>query len=124
MHPATEATLIDMKPTELPIEVDVHTVKQMRDQGDDFLLLDCREMEEFAVAKIAGSVLVPMSQLQERVQELQPHQQKRIIVHCHHGGRSLKVASWLRRQNFPLAQSMAGGIDAWSTEIDAKVPRY
>jgi rhodanese-related sulfurtransferase len=113
-----------MNPSDLPIEVDVRSVKQMLDRGDDVLLLDCRETEEYAVAKIAGAVLIPLSQLRERFGELQSHQQQRIVVHCHHGGRSLQVAMWLRRQDFPQVQSMAGGIDAWSTQVDASVPRY
>jgi rhodanese-related sulfurtransferase len=46
------------------------------------------------------------------------------VVHCHHGGRSLRVAHWLREQGFANAQSMAGGIDRWSQEIDPSVPRY
>jgi rhodanese-related sulfurtransferase len=55
---------------------------------------------------------------------LAAHRDRRIVVHCHHGGRSLRVANWLRGQGFEQAQSMAGGIDAWSTEIDPAVPRY
>jgi len=47
-----------------------------------------------------------------------------LIVFCHHGVRSLSVVDWLRRQGVENCQSMAGGIDAWSTMIDASVPRY
>ena len=48
----------------------------------------------------------------------------RIIVHCHHGGRSLRVTNYLRQQGFSQAQNMSGGIDAWSLEVDPAVPRY
>jgi rhodanese-related sulfurtransferase len=65
-----------------------------------------------------------MSELATRVEELAAHKDKPIIVHCHHGGRSLRVAKWLREQGFIQAQSMAGGIDAWSLQIDPDVPRY
>lgn len=110
--------------TPLPLETDCATVKQWLDQGADFLLLDCREEDEYAVARIPQAKLLPMSQLAQRVGELHAERQRRIVVHCHHGGRSLRVAQWLRLQGFPLAQSMAGGIDRWAETIDPSVPRY
>jgi rhodanese-related sulfurtransferase len=108
----------------LPLEVDCQTVHQMITQGASFLFLDCREQDEYEIARIEGAVLLPMSELQLRVEELESSRDARIVVHCHHGGRSLRVANWLRAQGFPNAQSMAGGIDAWSLEIDPDVPRY
>jgi rhodanese-related sulfurtransferase len=65
-----------------------------------------------------------MSEMAERVGELEPYRDWRIVVHCHHGGRSLRVANWLRGQGFANAQSLAGGIDAWAAEIDPTLPRY
>ena len=88
------------------------------------LLLDCRTPEEHATAKIAGAMLLPMQEITERVAEIEAWRDKPIIVHCHHGMRSLRVAKWLREQGFTLAQSMQGGIDAWSTDVDPAVPRY
>ena len=88
------------------------------------LLLDCRTPEEHATAKIAGATLLPMQELPERVAEIAAWRDKPIIVHCHHGMRSLRVAKWLREQGFSLAQSMQGGIDAWSTDVDPTVPKY
>jgi rhodanese-related sulfurtransferase len=88
------------------------------------LLLDCRTAEEHATAKIAGSQLIPMQELPEQVAEIAAWKEQPIIVHCHHGMRSLRVAKWLREQGFSLAQSMQGGIDAWSTDVDPTVPRY
>lgn len=107
-----------------PLEVDVHHVKAKLDRQDDFLLLDCREQSEYDTAKIEGSTLIPMSEIQERVHELQPHRDREIIVHCHHGGRSQRVTEFLRGLGFDKAQNMQGGIDAWSLEIDSNVPRY
>ena len=107
----------------LPMEVDVRTVKQMRDGGEKFVLLDCREPDEVATARIEGSVHVPMREVPARLAEL-GGQDDRIIVHCHHGGRSLRVTQFLRQQGFQKAQNMAGGIDVWSLEIDSSVPRY
>jgi rhodanese-related sulfurtransferase len=111
-------------PDELPIETDCRAVQAALDSGGDFLLLDCREVDEHALSNIRGSRLVPMSQMMDRAAELAPFRDFAIAVHCHHGGRSLKVAQWLRGQGFPKAQSMAGGIDRWSQEIDPAVPRY
>jgi len=110
--------------TELPLEVDVATIKQKLDRKDPFLLLDCREQNEYDQCRIAGAELFPMSQIQERSGELEGRKNDLIIVHCHHGGRSLRVARWLRQQGFAQAQSMAGGIDGWSVQIDPTVPRY
>jgi rhodanese-related sulfurtransferase len=108
----------------LPIEVDCQTVKDQLDRGDDFLLLDCREGDEHTLVSIAEAKPLPMSELVDRVGELEPHRQRRIVVHCHHGGRSLRVANWLRQQGFAQAQSMSGGIDRWAQEIDTRLPRY
>jgi adenylyltransferase/sulfurtransferase len=87
-------------------------------------LIDCREPTEHEIASIEGAVLLPMSQWNEVSAKLAEYQEMHLVVHCHHGGRSLRVARWLRENGFPSAQSMAGGIDDWSLEIDASVPRY
>jgi rhodanese-related sulfurtransferase len=109
---------------ELPLEIDCRTVDAKLRGGGDFVLLDCREPDEHAVARIAAARLLPMSSLAARLAELEPFRDAQIAVHCHRGGRSLKVAQWLRVQGFAKAQSMAGGIDRWSEEIDPAVPRY
>lgn len=108
----------------LPMEVDVQTVAARLKAGDGFVLVDCRETDEHQTCRIAGARLLPMTELAQRVAELEPHRDQDIVVHCHHGGRSLRVARWLREQGFTRAQSMAGGVDAWSQQIDPSVPRY
>jgi len=113
-----------MTPPDLPLEIDVHAVQALRAADAAFLLLDCREPDEHAIASMPGSVLVPMAEIPERLAELERHRDGRIVVHCHHGGRSLRVAHWLRARGFAQAQSMAGGIEAWALEIDAGTPRY
>jgi rhodanese-related sulfurtransferase len=86
-------------------------------------LIDVREPWEFETARIEGSVPMPMGDVPARAhQELDP--EERLVVVCHHGMRSMNVTVWLRNQGFELAQSLRGGIDAWSVEMDAKVPRY
>ena len=113
-----------MTTPELPLETDVESVATMRSEKTTFLLLDVREEMEFATASIHGSHLIPMSLLAERVEELEPYRDTLIVVHCHHGVRSLQVALALRQHGFAQVQSMSGGIDRWSLEIDPTVPRY
>jgi rhodanese-related sulfurtransferase len=108
----------------LPIDIDVRTLKQMRDRDEKFTLLDCRELNEVATARIEGSLHIPMREIPSRLAELEPHKAGRIVTHCHHGGRSQRVTQFLRQQGFDQAQNLAGGIDAWSLEIDPTVPRY
>ena len=88
------------------------------------VVVDCRTPDEHATAKIAGALLLPMQELTERIGELDAWKTKPIIVHCHHGVRSLRVTHWLRERGFPNVSSMQGGIDAWSTDVDRTVPRY
>ena len=122
-HHSSHPKFIAMS-TPLPIEIDCATVKRRLDANDGFFFVDCREASEYETCKIAGATLLPMSELAARVAELEPYKDQEIIIHCHHGGRSLRVASWLRNNGFEKARSMAGGIDQWSLEIDPSVPRY
>jgi len=108
----------------MDIEIEVDAVKQLIDDDADFVLLDCREQEEWDLVHIDGALLIPMSEIQQRVAELTKHKDVHIVVQCHHGGRSLQVAHWLRNQGFDQSQSMRGGIDVWSQEIDSSLPRY
>ena len=86
-------------------------------------IIDVREQWEFATAHIEGSVLIPMGEVPARANtELDPDE--RLLVLCHHGVRSMNVTVWLRNQGFDQAQSIRGGIDAWSGEVDPAVPRY
>ena len=109
---------------ELPIEIDVLAVNTMQQNQEEFLLLDVREQNEYDIARIDGSVLLPMSELRLRLEELEPHQDSRIVVHCHHGGRSMQVTRALRDRGYAKVQNMAGGIDAWTLQIDSSVARY
>jgi rhodanese-related sulfurtransferase len=113
-----------MDPHDTPIEVSCQEVKRALDASEPLLLLDCREQNEYDVAAIPQAVLLPMSQLESRLSELEEHRNGRIVIHCHHGGRSLRVAGWLREQGFPNSQSMAGGIDTWAAEIAPGMARY
>lgn len=111
------------------IEIDNQSVnrwlqKSTDDDGKRIALVDCREPTEYEIAKIEGAILMPMGQWPPAPEVLVSLDGKRVVVHCHHGGRSLRVASWFRENGHPEATSMAGGIDQWSFEIDPKIPRY
>jgi len=86
-------------------------------------LVDVREPWEFATTRIEGSLLIPMGEVPTRAQK-ELDIEERLVVVCHHGVRSLNVTAWLRRQGFEKAQSLRGGIDAWSVEVDPGVTRY
>ncbi|MCA9174488.1 MAG: rhodanese [Planctomycetales bacterium] len=107
-----------------PIETDVKSVKRLMDEGAEFTLIDCRETHEHQTARIDGSVLIPMSEFVSRLGEIETLRESHVVVHCHHGGRSMQVTQYLRQQGFTQVQNMAGGIDAWSLEVDPAVPRY
>jgi len=86
-------------------------------------LVDVREPWEFDVARIEGSLHLPMGEVPTRAQK-ELDVDERLIVVCHHGVRSMNVTAWLRRQGFEKAQSLRGGIDAWAIEVDPGVARY
>lgn len=107
----------------LPYEITVAEVAQLRANGTPVTLLDVREPWEVSTAAIEGALNIPMGDIPTRANNsLDPDAS--IVVLCHHGARSLSVTAWLRREGFDNAQSMAGGIDQWSREIDPKVPLY
>ena len=91
------------------------------------VVLDVRGPEEFAAARIEGATLIPLHELESRldeVEELAGDKSAPIVVHCHHGVRSMRAALLLRAHGFAGAKSMAGGIDLWSADVDPSVPRY
>ncbi len=110
--------------TEFPLEIDPSDVHSMMQQGEDFLLLDVRQIDEYETASIAGAVLIPLGELGGRLSELAAYSDRRIVVHCHHGVRSMRAVMGLRQNGFRNAQSLAGGIDLWSQKVDPDVPQY
>jgi len=108
----------------LPAEIEPRDAATLLADSPGSLLLDCRTPEEYATAKIGGARLIPMQELPQRLDEIEAWRMLPIIVHCHHGVRSLRVTNWLRQQGFEQAQSMRGGIEAWSSEVDSSVPTY
>jgi rhodanese-related sulfurtransferase len=109
---------------EFPIEIDCTSVNQLIEDSNSILLLDCREPDEVEICQISNSHWTPMREIPIKVEQLRQYADQNVIVYCHHGGRSLQVASWLRQQGFEKAQSMSGGIDQWAVAVDPQVPRY
>ncbi len=91
-----------------------------RDKTPHFLL-DVRQPEEFATARIEGAFLIPLPELPGRLSELP--RDRPVVVLCHHGMRSAHAVRHLREAGFD-ALNLTGGIDAWSRQIDPKVPNY
>jgi rhodanese-related sulfurtransferase len=86
------------------------------------VLLDVREPAELAVAAVAAAVHIPMREIPARAGELDRGQP--LVVMCHSGARSYRVAEYLLGTGFTAVFNLRGGIDAWSREIDSRVPRY
>jgi adenylyltransferase/sulfurtransferase len=106
-----------------PDEVSVHDMKKaLENPALGIRVIDVREPDEYRAAKVEGTTLLPLSQLAQRFGELDPHQE--YYLHCKGGVRSLKALEFLRQQGFGKLKSVAGGILAWSSEIDPKVPKY
>jgi adenylyltransferase/sulfurtransferase len=98
--------------------------RDLRESGEDFLLLDVREPEEYEKARIEGAKLIPLGQLEARLAEIEAWKQRPVVVHCHHGGRSAMACRLMQEHGFERVENMAGGIEAWSITVDPSVPRY
>jgi adenylyltransferase/sulfurtransferase len=103
-------------------QIPVRELQARMKAGRPFILLDVRETFEFEMARIAGAKLIPLGELPARYTELDRAQE--IFVFCHSGVRSERAAEFLRSAGFAKVSNVAGGIDAWSEEIDPNVPRY
>lgn len=92
--------------------------------GEVVYLLDVRKRWEHDLAALAGSRLIPLDELPARAGEIDPPAGIPIIVYCHHGVRSLSAANYLESLGLTSVFSLAGGIDAWSLQVDPNLPRY
>lgn len=86
-----------------------------RAAGEDLFLLDVREPAELVAASVAGAIHIPMGEVPARLAELP--RDREVVVMCHAGGRSLRVAHFLAAQGFAPVQNLAGGIMAWADEL-------
>lgn len=107
----------------VPLEITVEQARDLLAQNPEGVaLIDVREPSEYETARIVGSRLIPMRQIPENLPDLP--KDKHLLIHCHHGGRSLRVTEYLRAQGLARVTNVAGGIHEWSQRIDASVPTY
>jgi len=104
-------------------QITVRELSERMAAGQPTYLVDVRQPWEHDTAALAGSLLVPLGELVERIDEVAPPEGALVVAYCHHGVRSLSAAALLARVGIE-AVSLAGGIDAWSREVDPGVPRY
>jgi rhodanese-related sulfurtransferase len=103
-------------------EVSAKELQALRDRGEPPMVLDVREAWELQLARIPDVVHVPMSQVPARLGEWD--REASIVVMCHAGGRSLRVAHFLSNQGFTNVANLTGGIQSWSETVDATVQQY
>lgn len=104
-------------------QISATELKQRLDQGDDIQIVDVREAHELAVAKMPGTIHIPLGQVLSRMSEIDPNRET--VVHCKMGGRSAKAIEVLKRAGFTGSlTNLTGGITAWSNDVDPSVPKY
>jgi len=96
----------------------------MLDKKEKFFFVDCRLPNEYQLTHIEGAELIPLQQLPQRFNDLQPHKDEKIVVHCKSGGRSMQFTQALRQAGFKDVKSMAGGILLWNKDINPGGPQY
>ena len=105
-------------------EISVRQLKALIDAGQRPFLLDIREPHERAIADLEGGTLIPMYELPQRIDELEPYRDESIVVYCRSGSRSAQVVQFLQAMGFENARNLMGGVLAWSREIDPSMPTY
>jgi molybdopterin/thiamine biosynthesis adenylyltransferase/rhodanese-related sulfurtransferase/molybdopterin converting factor small subunit len=97
-------------------------LKEKMDRGDDFVLIDVREPEEYAICRIPGARLIPRGTLPERIHELSTADE--IVVHCRSGVRSGKAVEFMKQAGYRKVKNLVGGILRWSDDVDPTVAKY
>ncbi len=105
----------------IPFEVTVEELKGLMDEQKPVQLIDCRRQDEYDIANLGGT-LIPMNEIPQHLAEFDPD--STLIIMCRTGSRSAMVTEFLRRNGFPNAQNLQGGIFAWNERIDPSVPKY
>lgn len=108
----------------MPLPITVQQLAEQLRNGLPVFLIDVRQPWEHAIASLPGSILLPLSELPSRLDDIQPPADAAIVCYCHHGVRSWQAALLLEAKGFARVGSLSGGIDAWSRLIDPTVPRY
>jgi rhodanese-related sulfurtransferase len=105
-------------------EIPVSEAQRRLAQPQPPRLIDVREADEYELARIPGAELLPLSQWPAVIAEKLTDRDQPLFIQCHHGGRSARAADFLLRNGYADVTNVAGGIDAWSVEIDPSIPRY
>jgi adenylyltransferase/sulfurtransferase len=117
------ATAASMNNHDCPLEISVEETKRLLDtQPGATVLIDVREPHELAICRIAAAQHIPMRQIPEQLTTLP--RDKHLLIHCHHGGRSLRVTEYLRANGFTTVSNVAGGIEAWAERVEPGMARY
>jgi sulfur-carrier protein adenylyltransferase/sulfurtransferase len=104
-------------------EITATELKELLDKGEDIQLIDCREQNEYDYAKIPNTKLIPLGQIVNRMDEIDPS--RVTVIHCKMGGRSAKAIQDLQYAGFTgTLVNLYGGITAWSNEVDPSIPKY
>ena len=104
------------------LEITPRQVKSRMDRGDAFVLIDVREQHEWDICNIPGAKLIPLSQFESRIEEIDPDAD--IVLHCKMGGRSAKAQDILLANGYANVKNMVGGITRWADEVDPSTPKY
>ena len=110
-----------MQTPQLP-EISPRELKQQLNENRSVLLLDVREPHEYDIVHLEGARLIPLNELPQNVDSLNPAQET--VVYCHHGTRSLYATAFLLQNGFANVKNLEGGIDRWAVEIDTTLSRY
>lgn len=115
-----------MIPSPDEYEITPAELQQLREseEAPAFRLVDCREEDEYALCRIEGGELIPLSRFAEEALPKLSGETRPVFVYCHHGMRSMNATLFLRERGLKQVWSLAGGIDLWSSQIDPEVPRY
>jgi adenylyltransferase/sulfurtransferase len=102
-------------------QITVQELKRRLDAGEDFQLIDVREPYEYQIAQIGGK-LIPQNDVPQRLAEIDRNRE--VVVHCRSGARSQRIAEFLKQAGYTQVSNVAGGILAWSDEIDPRIQKY
>jgi molybdopterin/thiamine biosynthesis adenylyltransferase/rhodanese-related sulfurtransferase/molybdopterin converting factor small subunit len=116
-------SIVEKEETLTPDDITVEEVKARLDRGEKFAFIDVRNPDEYEICRIEGTKLIPLPELPQRFREIPDDVP--VVLHCHHGGRSMRALKFLRSQGYKNdLKNMAGGIDEWAEKIEPAMPRY
>ncbi len=121
--PPATAAMPNMNPADSPLEISVEETQRLLTTSPNAVaLIDVREPHEIVICRIAAAEHIPMRQIPEHLATLP--RDRHLLIHCHHGGRSLRVTEFLRANGFSKVSNVAGGIAAWADRIEPGMARY